>query len=67
MYDIYGHAHRPEFTLTVPGGNGLPEKALKGNWRFIANRKIVPHLVSEEIGRVGYSVTRAKIRLREVV
>jgi|GEM_PF-3217487 len=63
MYDIYGHIRRSEFRLTVPKGNGLPKKALKGNWRLIANRKIVPRLVSDEIGRVGFSVTRLKTRL----
>ena len=62
MYDIYAHVHRSEFRLTVLNGNGLPKKALKGNWRLIANRKIVPRLVSDEIGRVGYSVTRPKVR-----
>jgi hypothetical protein len=63
MYDIYGHVRRSEFTLTVPKGNGLPKKALKGNWRLIANRKIVPRLVADEIGRMGFSVTRPKTRL----
>ena len=62
MYDIYAHVRRSEFRLTVPNGNGLPQKALKGNWRLIANRKIVPRLVSDEIGRMGFSVTRPKAR-----
>jgi hypothetical protein len=63
MYDIYVHLRRSEFTLTVPKGKGLPRTALKGNWRLIANRKIVPRLVSDEIGRVGFSVTRPKARI----
>lgn len=63
MYDIYGHVHRSEFRLTVLRGKGLPRNALKGNWRLIANRKIVPRLVSDEIDRVGFSVTRPKARL----
>ncbi len=63
MYDIYRHVRRSEFTLTVLKGRGLPGAALKGNWRLIANRKIVPRLVSDEIIRVGYSVTRPKARL----
>jgi len=62
MYDIYGHIRRSEFRLTVPKGNGLPKQALKGNWRLIANRKVVPRLVSDEIGRMGFSVTRPKAR-----
>ncbi len=62
MYDIYAHVHRSEFRLTVPKGNGLPGKALKGNWRLIANRKVVPQLVSDEIVRSGFSVTRPKSR-----
>lgn len=67
MYDIYGHVRRTEFRLTVPKGNGLPQKALKGNWRLIANRKIVPRLVSDEIGRTGFSVTRPKSRLAQAI
>lgn len=67
MYDIYGHVRRPEFRLTVPKGNGLPQKALKGNWRLIANRKIVPRLVSDEIGRTGFSVTRPKTRFARAI
>lgn len=62
MYDIYGHVRRSEFRLTVLKGMGLPSKALKGNWRLIANRKFVPRLVSDEIGRMGFSVTRQKAR-----
>jgi hypothetical protein len=62
MYDIYGHVHRSEFRLTVLQGNGLPVRALKGNWRLIANRKVVPRLVSDEIARAGFSVTRPKTR-----
>ena len=62
MYDIYGHIHRSEFRLTVQQGKGLPRKALKGNWRLIANRKVVPQLVSDEIVRAGYSVTRSRTR-----
>ena len=62
MYDIYGHVHRSEFRLTVQQGKGLPQKALKGNWRLIANRKVVPRLVSDEIARAGFSVTRPKAR-----
>jgi hypothetical protein len=63
MYDIYGHVRRSEFRLTVLKGNGLPGKALKGNWRLIANRKVVPRLVSDEIARMGFSVTRPKVRV----
>lgn len=60
MYDVYGHKHRSEFRLTVPRGKELPEKALKGHWRLIANRKVVPRIVSDEIARSGFSVTRSK-------
>jgi hypothetical protein len=60
MYDIYRHTYRSEFRLTVPQGNGLPKKALKGHWRLIANRKIIPKIVSDEIARTGFSVTRPK-------
>jgi hypothetical protein len=67
MYDIYGHVRRSEFRLTVPKGNGLPKEALESNWRLIANRKIVPRLVSDEIGRAGFSVTRPKTRLADAV
>ena len=67
MYDIYVHVQRSEFRLTVPQGNGLPRKALKGNWRLIANRKVVPRLVSDEIVRVGFSVTRPKGRVAGAV
>ena len=67
MFDVYGHIRRSEFRLTVPRGKGLPEKALKGNWRLIANRKTVPRLVSDEIGRTGFSVTRPKSRLARAV
>ena len=67
MYDIYGHVRRSEYRLTVPKGSGLPGKALKGNRRLIANRKIVPRLISEEIRRVGFSVTRPKSKLAGAV
>jgi hypothetical protein len=60
MYDIYRHTRRSEFRLTVPQGSGLPKRALKGNWRLIANRKIVPKIVSDEIARTGFSVTRPR-------
>jgi hypothetical protein len=66
MYDVYGHIHRSEFKLTVPQGKGLPGKALPGNWRLIAHRKIVPRIVSDEIGRTGFSVTRPKSRQLDV-
>lgn len=67
MYDIYGHVRRSEYRLTVPKGTGLPGKALKGNWRLIANRKIVPRIISDEIMRTGFSVTRPKSRLSGAV
>lgn len=67
MYDIYRHVRRSEFSLTVPKGNGLPKEALKGNWRLIANRKTVPRLVSDEIGRTGFSVTRPKSQVTGAV
>lgn len=67
MYDIYAHVHRSQFRLTVPQGNGLPKKAMKGNWRLIANRKVVPRLISDEILRTGFSVTRPKARVAGTV
>jgi hypothetical protein len=62
MYDIYRHADtaKSDFRLTVLQGTGLPEKALKSNWRLVANRKKVPKLISDEIARVGFSITRPK-------
>lgn len=62
MYDIYRHADtdKSAFRLTVLQGTGLPQKALKAHWLLIANRKKVPKLVSDEIARVGFSVTRPK-------
>lgn len=60
MYDVYRHRNRPEFSLTVPQGGVLPAKARKGNWRLIANRKIVPRIVSAEVARAGFSVTRER-------
>lgn len=60
MYDVYRHINRSEFRLTVLQGKGLPREASKASWRLIANRKIVPKIVSEEIARTGFSVTRPK-------
>jgi hypothetical protein len=62
MYDIYRHADtaKSDFRLTVLQGKGLPEKALKSNWRLVANRKKVPKLIADEIARVGFSITRPK-------
>src|SRR4029078_12538246 len=60
MYDVYRHLHRSEFSLTVPQGNGLPSKARKGNWRLVAKRKIVPRIISDEIARSGFSISRPK-------
>lgn len=60
MYDIYRHVDQTDLRLTVPRGAGLPKKASVGKWRLLANRKVVPRLVSEEIIRIGYCVTRPK-------
>jgi hypothetical protein len=60
MYDVYRHIRRSEFRLTVPKGKGLPGAASETDWHLIANRKIVPKLVSDEIARAGFSVTRPK-------
>ena len=63
MYDIYRHAVRKQFQLTVPRGAGLPETASATQWRLLANRKLVPKIVRDEVGRVGYCVTRPKQRM----
>lgn len=62
MYDIYRHANtdKSDFRLTVLQGKGLPAKALTSNWMLVANRKKVPKIVSDEIARVGFSVTRPR-------
>lgn len=60
MYDVYRHIHRSEFRLTVLQGHELPRKASKASWRLVANRKIVPKVVSDEIARTGFSVTKPK-------
>lgn len=60
MYDVYRHAERKQFHLTVPQGADLPEKASGEKWLLLANRKLVPKLVRDEISRVGYCVTKPK-------
>ena len=63
MYDIYRHAVRKQFHLTVPQGAELPENASAAQWLLLANRKLVPKIVRDEIGRVGYCVTRPKQKM----
>jgi hypothetical protein len=60
MYDIYHHVDRKEFQLTVLRGSDLPKKAPAAKWRLFANRKLVPKIVSDEITRSGYCVTKPK-------
>jgi hypothetical protein len=61
MYDVYRHVERKTLLLTVPQGAGLPEKASAARWRLFAKRKAVPKIVSTEVDRTGYCVTRPKI------
>ena len=61
MYDVYHHIDRKECHLTVPRGSGLPKTASTAKWRLFANRKLVPKIVSDEIARIGYCVTKPKI------
>jgi hypothetical protein len=60
MYDVYRHAFKKQFELTVLQGAKLPEKALSAEWLLLANRKLVPKIVRDEIGRIGYCVTRPR-------
>ncbi|MFZ5674156.1 MAG: hypothetical protein ACOZAM_14440 [Pseudomonadota bacterium] len=46
--------------MTVPQGTGLPKAASPEKWMLLANRKLVPKIVSAEIGRAGYCVTKPK-------
>ncbi len=64
MYDVYRHAVRKQFHLTVLQGAELPKEASGAKWLLLANRKLVPKIVRDEIGRVGYCVTRPKQRMR---
>jgi hypothetical protein len=63
MYDVYRHAVRKQFHLTVPQGADLPDNAPAAKWLLLANRKLVPKIVRDEIGRVGYCVTKPKQRM----
>lgn len=60
MYDVYHHVDRKELQLTVPRGSELPKNASAAKWRLFANRKLVPKIVSDEITRIGYCVTKPK-------
>jgi hypothetical protein len=60
MYDVYHHVDRKAFLLTVLQGVGLPKTASPARWKLLANRKLVPKIVSDEIGRTGYCVTKPK-------
>lgn len=60
MYDVYRHVDRKAFLLTVPQGVELPKGASTTKWMLLANRKRVPKIVADEIGRIGYCVTRPK-------
>ena len=60
MYDVYRHVDRKTLLLTVPQGAGLPDRASASKWRLFANRKLVPKIVSAEVGRTGYCVSRPK-------
>ncbi len=60
MYDVYRHVDRTDIRLTVLQGTGLPKTASVAKWRLLANRKVVPRIISDEIARIGYCVTRPK-------
>lgn len=62
MYDVYRHVDRKTLLLTVLQGAGLPDRASAAKWRLLANRKLVPKIVSAEVDRAGYCVTRPKIQ-----
>lgn len=62
MYDVYRHVGKDEFRLTIRQGNKLPKLASASKWTLCANRKLVPRIVSEEVERIGYCVTRQKKR-----
>lgn len=60
MYDVYRHVDKKEFQLTVLQGTKLPKAAAVSKWKLFANRKLVPRIVSDEVVRIGYCVTRPK-------
>ncbi|MGE3871682.1 MAG: hypothetical protein AB7F74_01875 [Parvibaculaceae bacterium] len=60
MFDVYRHAYKKDFQLTVPQGAGLPKRASSAEWLLLANRKVVPKIVRDEVDRAGYCVTRPK-------